>query len=113
MSVQVGLSDGGRVSGHRDNWWLERRFAGWGGRGASRIHSCGEAMERRKAGRRAILAADSLFDNRWFRARGLGSHYFWGRVFMTVEFTWGKPLQTDRKSLVLGSVARMKRFSKA
>jgi hypothetical protein len=32
---------------------------------------------------------------------------------MAVEFTWGKPLQTDGKSLVLGSVARMKRFSKA
>ena len=43
MSVEADLSDGGRVSGHRDDWWLERRFAGWGGRGASRIHSCGEA----------------------------------------------------------------------
>lgn len=32
---------------------------------------------------------------------------------MTVELTWGKPLQTDGKRLVLGSAGRMKRFSKA
>ena len=66
-----------------------------------------------EGGRRANVAADCLFDNWWFRARELGSHYFWGRVFMTVEFTWGKPLQTDGKRLVLGSAGRMKRFSKA
>ena len=32
---------------------------------------------------------------------------------MMVEFTWGKPLQTDGKRLVLGCAGRMKRFSKA
>lgn len=43
----------------------------------------------------------------------VGGALFLGEGGMMVEFTWGKPLQTDGKSLVLGSAARMKRFCEA